>query len=492
MALWLPASQAKSSDNDLIKWKDWSANTFEQAASENRFIILDLEAVWCHWCHVMDAKTYIDPGVVALINKHFVAVKVDHDARPDLAGRYRDYGWPATIFFTADGTEIVKRQGYISPEKMKKLLRAIIDQPSPEESNRSIDQNTSNSKEFLSKTLRKELEDRHEKYHDEKLGGLLIKQKFLDRDTVEYSMKLAAQGDKKQEKRARQTLDAALALLDPAWGGFYQYSTHGDWKHPHYEKIMQVQAGYLRIYALAYEQFKEPKYLMAAEETVRYLDDFMSSPEGVYYVSQDADLIQGQHSHGYFSLNSKQRLEKGMPRIDKHIYARENGWVIEALATLYEVTHDQQYLDRALKAVHWIASNRQLPGGGFRHDQKDSAGPYLGDSLAMGGAFLQLFRVTKDRNWLDKAQKTAHFISSNFKGNNAGMVSAVANKTPVKPFPQIDENISVGRFFNFLYQQTNNQDHNQVTNYVMRYLASEQVATVRLTEAGILMLEDER
>ena len=97
----------------LIAWQPHNNASFLQAAKEKKFLILDLEAVWCHWCHVMDAKTYADPKVAAYIKQHFIPLKADHDARPDLAERYRDWGWPATIVFAPDGTEIVKRAGYI-------------------------------------------------------------------------------------------------------------------------------------------------------------------------------------------------------------------------------------------------------------------------------------------------------------------------------------------------------------------------------------------
>src|ERR1700691_3673755 len=115
-----------------IAWQShWSDAVFGQAAKDHRFVILDLHAVWCHWCHVMDEKTYGDPKVQALIAKRFVAVSVDADSDPDLNARYGDWGWPATIVLAADGTEIVKRRGYLPPQQMASLLQAIIDDPSP-------------------------------------------------------------------------------------------------------------------------------------------------------------------------------------------------------------------------------------------------------------------------------------------------------------------------------------------------------------------------
>src|SRR4029077_19331200 len=114
-----------------IAWQPWSEDAFARAQREKRFILLDLEAVWCHWCHVMDETTYRDPKVAAVIERHYIALKVDQDARPDLSRRYDEYGWPATVVFAADGIEIVKRRGYIPPERMVRLLEAIVTDPSP-------------------------------------------------------------------------------------------------------------------------------------------------------------------------------------------------------------------------------------------------------------------------------------------------------------------------------------------------------------------------
>jgi pimeloyl-ACP methyl ester carboxylesterase len=114
-----------------IAWTDWSDTAFERARADGRLVLLDLGAVWCHWCHVMEETTYRDPEVVSLIRTRFVPVHVDQDARPDLSNRYEDYGWPATVVFDSAGQELVKFQGYIEPERMRGLLRAVIADPTP-------------------------------------------------------------------------------------------------------------------------------------------------------------------------------------------------------------------------------------------------------------------------------------------------------------------------------------------------------------------------
>ena len=228
-------------------------------------------------------------------------------------------------------------------------------------------------------------------------------------------MSRAEAGDAVATTRARQTLDAAIALIDPVWGGVFQYSEAGSWAHPHFEKIMSFQAQYMRQYSQAYALWKDPKYLAAARDIERYLTTFLASPDGAFYVSQDADLDHDTDGHTYYALGDADRRKLGMPRIDNNIYARENGWAISGLVALYDVTNDPKVLAIAEKAAKWVNDNRALPDGGFRHGDKDRGGRILGDTLAMGQAFLDLYAATGNRDWLTAAARAGDYIGATFK-----------------------------------------------------------------------------
>src|SRR5271163_2556049 len=101
----LPFSRAMA-EVAPIDWEPWSDSVFAKAKSEGRFVLLDLGTTWCHWCHVMEEVTYRDAAVTGLVRQRYLAVRVDADSRPDLSNRYEDYGWPATIVFNSDGSEI--------------------------------------------------------------------------------------------------------------------------------------------------------------------------------------------------------------------------------------------------------------------------------------------------------------------------------------------------------------------------------------------------
>jgi uncharacterized protein YyaL (SSP411 family) len=210
-----------SAATEGIIWKGWSDANFAQAKTENRFVILDLEAVWCHWCHVMAQKTYNQPQIIKLINDHFIAVKVDQDARPDLSNRYQDYGWPATIIFNANGQEVAKMAGFIPPQEMVITLRSIIKNPatSPIKTEISVPKNW-NVDAYLSPKQKQTLIQNQDSFYDadhKGWGGKDGGQKYLDPDATEYAMTQATEGNKTAEKMAKETLNAQIALLDPVW-----------------------------------------------------------------------------------------------------------------------------------------------------------------------------------------------------------------------------------------------------------------------------------
>jgi uncharacterized protein YyaL (SSP411 family) len=208
-----------AADQSVIVWKPWSDSVFAEAKSEQRFVLLDLGTVWCHWCHVMDEVTYRDPGVIDLVRKRYIAVRVDADSRPDLSNRYEDYGWPATIVFNADGEEIVKRRGYLPPRSMASMLQAIIDDPTPGPSVGKEVPLTPGTESALANDTRNELRQILVGRYDSSNRGWGTMQKFLDADIIEYSMNEAQRGDERFEHMARETLSAELQLMDPVWGG---------------------------------------------------------------------------------------------------------------------------------------------------------------------------------------------------------------------------------------------------------------------------------
>jgi uncharacterized protein YyaL (SSP411 family) len=492
-ALLLAVSAASAAPAGDIAWTGWSDAAFARAKAERRLVLLDLGAVWCHWCHVMDETTYRDPRVVAVIERHFVAVRVDQDARPDLSNRYEDYGWPATIVFDARGTELVKFAGYVPPERMLSLLEAVVADPTPGPSAREASgvRHREAGRAALSSALRKELVALLSDRYDREKGGWGFAKKFLDWDAVAWCLERARGGDADSATMARETLAASRKLVDPVWGGLYQYSDSGDWDHPHFEKLAQFQAEGMRAYAQAYALWGDAADLDAARAIHRYVRAFLGSPEGAFYVSQDADLVAGEHSGEYYALGDAGRRARGIPPVDTHLYARENGWMVQGLVALYAASGDAGALDEAVAAARWIASERALPGGGFRHDSAGDGGPYLGDTVAVGRAFLALYAATGEREWLERAKPAADFAARTFAAKDrVGLVSAAAAGRFAPPVPQRDENVAAARFANLLFRYTGRASDRRLAETAMRFLARPDVAR-RFSTASVLLADAE-
>ncbi|HWZ86917.1 MAG TPA: DUF255 domain-containing protein [Thermoanaerobaculia bacterium] len=488
-AMWLAGLCRAAGLPADVAWRGWSDAAFTAARREHRLVLLDLGAVWCHWCHVMEETTYRDPKVVALLERHFVAVRVDQDSRPDLSNRYEDYGWPATIIFDATGKELVKFAGYIPPARMAALLEAVVADPTPGPS--AMPETASAGSAALTPELRKDLEALVATRYDQEHGGWGFSKKYLDWDSVEYCALRAGAGDADAERMARQTLEKSRRLIDPVWGGLYQYSDSGDWDHPHFEKLAQFQAEGMRLYAEAYRRWRNPADLAAARDIHRYARAFLTSPEGASYVSQDADLVAGEHSGTYYALDDAGRRRRGIPRVDTHVYSRETAWMANALAALYAATGERAFLEEALSAARWIVAARALPGGGFRHDASDAAGPYLGDTVAAGRAFLALYAATGDRAWLSRARGAADDLEKTFAvAGTPGFASAVARGLYAPPRPQRDENVLAARFLNLLFRYTGDPRYRRGAGEAMRFLAAREVAE-KFPTASILLVDAE-
>lgn len=475
-----------------VAWVGWSADLFDRARSEKKLVLLDLEAVWCHWCHVMDEKTYSDPRIQKLLADKFIAVRVDQDARPDLSLRYEDFGWPATILFGSDGKELAKRSGFQSADDLWELMRRKVANPvaDPEATPKIYAVPDS---PFLNTETRKLLQARHVEQYDNKTGGWGSGHKFLFGKTEEWALRRAWRKDAAEKKRAQTALTKALAILDPVWGGMYQYSVDG-WKEPHFEKIAESQFKGLFLYSLGFSFFETPSYSSAALSSFRYLVDFLRSPEGAFYTSQDADLVPGKHSDGYFKLSDKARRKQGVPRVDKHVYSRENGWFITGLCALYAATGSEEALRAAREAAEWIGANRALSGGGFRHDTNDQGGPYLGDSLQMAQAYLALYEVTAERRWLAKAATTAKYIGRFAHSKGGKSVGFLPSQAPIasglSAYPVRHENIDLARFSNRLFHYTGEAEFKETSIAAMRFLAIENIAREYPT-GGVLLADEE-
>lgn len=399
----------------LFSWVEYGPAAFERARREKKPILLMGSASWCHWCHVMDETTYRDARVGRMLADGFVVIRVDIDERPDIGERYGEWGWPATILFSPEAEEIGKYRGYINANDFVPILSAVLSNPKAGGAPGGMVDPASVPAvvEALPWIAGQTLLTLDEVY-DRAEGGWGARQKLPIGENVLVELRRATHGHAAALSRAVFTLEKQRALLDPVWGGVYQYSAASTWTEPHYEKLMPYQTANLEAYARAHAQAGRKDFLENARSIAKYLTTFLSSLDGGFYTSQDADV--GSHDEKarfvdgdvYYRLGDAERRKLGLPRIDDHVYAYENGLAIAALCALHESAGDADALARALRAAEFVLKGHLDEQGLLKHDAKN-ASPirHLPDSASFGLAMMRLFRATNDPIWRERAERTA-------------------------------------------------------------------------------------
>jgi uncharacterized protein YyaL (SSP411 family) len=393
-----------------FEWHAWSAETFAKARAEKKPLLVDGAAEWCHWCHVMDETTYADAEVGRLLNERFIAVRVDIDARPDLAERYGDWGWPATIVLSPDAEELGKYRGYLETQRLLEILKSVGDAkpeaaeaPLPGIPVSELPRAVAHAKESFAF------------FRDPDEGGYGIRKVPIGLNVVwELSSGDRAHG--------LFTLKKQRALIDRVWGGIYQYSAARHWNEPHFEKLLTYQAPNLEALSLGYELSHDAALLDDARLLARYLTTFLSSDDGGFYVNQDADLnahakdkpfVDG---HVFYALDDAGRRALGVPWVDTHVYAFENGLAISALVRFSRAAKEPEALARAVKAAQALSKGHVLPDGGVRHEASGKGAFFLSDAASVVIAFVRLSEATGDAQWKTKAEQIAERLWERFGG----------------------------------------------------------------------------
>jgi uncharacterized protein YyaL (SSP411 family) len=402
-----------------VEWAPWERATFLRARTENRIILVNVVATWCHWCHVMEETTYRDPAVAQLLATHFVTVRVDSDARPDVAERYREWGWPATAFLSPDARPVLELRGYRNPQAFAALLRALVadrDAGTLAHRREAAPARTASDLAGVRSFVTAQLDH----WFEPELGGWGERQRYPWPMPVEHAFfRARVRGETEWRERALLTLRSSRKLIDPVWGGMYQYSL-GDWDHPHYEKIAAIQAGAIATYAIAARVTGDDEWARPARAVATYVREHLRGDDGGFATSQDADLrrpgaapVLGRQ---YYALADADRRALGMPRIDRAVYADLNGLLIDALCELYAATLDPEVLALAVAAARHVLTDHGTQVGAFTHGANDDPRGvlFLRDQAAMGRAFLQLYRVTGDREWLGHAERVGKFVLARF------------------------------------------------------------------------------
>ena len=410
---------------DRVLWRAWGPDALEEAKKQDRLVLLSLSAVWCHWCHVMDETTYSNAEIIAFINEHFIPIRVDADMRPDIDALYNQGGWPSTVIMTPKG-EVLSGGTYIPPDEMLGRMKRIADIFQNdrskitgwiEETRTAVAQHDLAAKEAAKAAapgeqdvseIVKVLADSF----DEKHGGFGEGQKFPNPESIDLLLARYAEKKDPQIKRiVTTTLDhmAKGGLYDNVDGGFFRYATKPDWSEPHYEKMLETNAGMIENYANAALVFGSREYKMMVRTCVRYVrSNLYDRASGAFFGSQDAD-------EAYY----RRRNRKGMtaPAVDKTAYADSSALMISALVSAYDAVGDQQYLAMAKKGADHLLADLFEKDAGVYHFSRGGArqlSGLLSDNALAGSALLDLYNATGEDRYLSAAKEIDRLILGRF------------------------------------------------------------------------------
>jgi uncharacterized protein len=306
----------RSAAHQPVEWREWSDSAFQQAREQDKPILLDIGAVWCHWCHVMDRESYENTEVARIINESFVPVKVDRDERPDIDSRYQTAvsaltgqdGWPLTAFLTPDGRPFYGGT-YFPPDDhsgrpgMKRLLESIAH--SYQTHREQIHESAAKIAVALSQVERWEggsdaaseevvhaLVEGIGGMFDAQHGGFGTAPKFPHPSALDLLLEVYLQT---RQERLLTMVTTTLehmgrgGVYDQIGGGFHRYSVDERWIVPHFEKMSYDNAGLLGNYLRAFQITGNAFFREIALGILSFVENVLSHPEIGFYASQDAD-----------------------------------------------------------------------------------------------------------------------------------------------------------------------------------------------------------
>ena len=394
----------------LVEWRSWGRAAFEEARAERVPVLLAIGARWCPATVAMMRGAYADPRVADLLDDRFVPVRVDAEARPDIAERYGLGGWPTTAFLTPDG-DVLGGETYVTAERMRDLLprvaeafaaqreaiagRGVASEPRPvvppdEVPDPDVDA-------WLGEHLLAQFDEPH--------GGFGAGAKRVHAAALELASRRARAGDDAFAPLVERTIQAMAwgELYDHAEGGVFRYCARRDWTEPGTEKLLAVNAEALRLFLLLEDEGCREQAVGVIGYVRRTLLDTTPDCAG-FFASQQGDPE-------YYRPRGDTGIANDAPPVDRAVYADGTARMARAFAAASEAFGDSSLLEYAVDAIEHVVAGTYERGGGIAHRAGDRSGVrgLLADQVGASAALLDLHDLTDRDVYLDMAQELMHF-----------------------------------------------------------------------------------
>lgn len=494
-----------------VDWYEWGDEALQLATQENKPLLISIGYASCHWCHEMEKESFMDTAVARMMNENFINIKIDREERPDIDNIYTnacqlltggDSGWPLNAFALPDGKPFFAGTYYTKESwinLLKQISKAYRQQYKKVELQANALTNGIAGIEFslikpdtqstvISQQVYNNYFDSIYKNLDLANGGLKGAPKFPMASLGEFLLQYQyLTGNKKALDAVTTTLTkmALGGIYDQVGGGFARYSTDSLWRIPHFEKMLYDNAQLISLYSHAYQATKNDFFEIIVKETSSFIDKELTSPEGAFYSSLNADTEDGEGEFytwqdkelkqaldktaplivSYYNVTPtgedqknilyssytpyefavmnkitvndfKDQLQKSKnillaernkrkkPTVDDKVLTSWNALMIKAYADAYAAWGDKTFLERALKAASFIEKNMLRSDGHLWRNYRNgkaSIDGFLDDYSQLAKAYIKLYQVTFDKNWLLLAQKMADYAIANFFDKESSM-----------------------------------------------------------------------
>ncbi|MBK9175086.1 MAG: thioredoxin domain-containing protein [Flavobacteriales bacterium] len=434
-----------------VDWFPWGEEAFAKARAEDKLVLVSIGYSSCHWCHVMERECFVDQDIAALMNEHYVCVKVDREERPDVDNVYMTAvqlmtgrgGWPLNCFILPDGRPVyggtyfppaqwqrvltdLHRTWTEDPERVRqqaaRLKQGVAGAMAMPDSSVPLDEARRTVERMVANWM-----PRLDQVH----GGSDRVPKFPMPNNYVFLLRHAVlTGDKSLLQHAELTLDrmAMGGLFDWVGGGFARYSTDALWKVPHFEKMLYDNAQLVSLYSQAYQALKKPAYRQVVELTIDFIAREMTGPEGAFFSALDADT-EGEEGRFYVWTEAELQAALG------HEYDLARAYFDIGGQALWE--HGRNILRRGMPELEFarafgineaeLAERLQRIRAILYSTRAQRERPALDDkaltswNALMATALCDAYEVFGEKQWLGHARTSMEHLLTHCRQRNGGL-----------------------------------------------------------------------
>lgn len=497
--------------NNPVHWKAWNENALTQAKTANKLIIISIGYSACHWCHVMEHESFENDEVAAIMNAHFVNIKIDREERPDIDAVYMKAvqvmtgrgGWPMNVVTLPDGrpiwggTYFRKNEWMTSLEKLQEIYtqnpETIFDYAQQlHEGLQSlsiipkIDSPVDTRLDRLEKLVEK-----WQKSFDWEFGGMARAPKFMMPTNYEFLLRYGYQTQNQSLldfTNLTLTKMAYGGLFDTLNGGFSRYSVDMKWHVPHFEKMLYDNGQLVSLYANAYKLTRNPLYKEVIEKTLTFVEKEWLTPEGSFYSALDADSLNTKNhlEEGAFYVWTKEELQEFIGEdfdlFSEVFNVNEFGHWEHGNYVLIQNQSLEQIAEKQNIAVQTLAQKKKSWEQKLYTEREKRSKPRLDDkcltswNAIMFKGFVEAYKALGNPKYLDIALQNAHFISKNLWSSEGNLFRTYKNgKATINAY--LEDYAHVIQGFIGLYEATLDehwlQNAKQLTDYCFDFFYNE-------------------